>query len=89
MIDGLINVPADVDVYSFNAAAGTEIWLDIDRTTMALDSVVELIDATGVVIARSDNSGAETANPALLVNGGLAGQSRQSAAEDIDVVPGQ
>ncbi len=62
-IDGLINVPADVDVYSFNAAAGTEIWLDIDRTTMALDSVVELIDATGVVIARSDNSARRRRTP--------------------------
>jgi hypothetical protein len=71
VIKGLLNVPADVDVYSFDAAGGTEIWLDIDHTTMALDSVVELIDAQGNVLARSVNSAAETANPALLYNGGL------------------
>lgn len=60
--------PGDVDVYSFNGQAGTEVWLDIDRTSLALDSVVELIDANGAVLARSDNSVAESANPSLLVS---------------------
>lgn len=46
----------DSDVYSFDATAGTEVWIDIDRTTFALDTVVELIDADGNVLARSDNS---------------------------------
>ncbi|HPZ82187.1 MAG TPA: PPC domain-containing protein, partial [Thermogutta sp.] len=46
----------DADVYSFDATAGTEIWLDIDRTTFALDTIIELIDADGNVLARSDNS---------------------------------
>ena len=48
--------PTDADVYTFNAPAGTEIWLDIDRTNHALDLVVELIKADGTVLARSDNS---------------------------------
>ncbi|MBN2294067.1 MAG: VCBS repeat-containing protein [Pirellulales bacterium] len=49
----------DVDVYSFKAEAGVEVWLDIDRTTMGLDTVIELVDANGNVFARSDNSEAE------------------------------
>jgi len=48
--------PGDVDVYSFHAPAGTEIWLDIDRTTHALDTVLELVNANGDVLARSDDS---------------------------------
>jgi len=46
----------DVDVYSFRGTAGTTVWLDIDRTTSSLDTVVELIDASGGVVARSDDS---------------------------------
>ena len=56
VINGYLNDPQDVDVYSFNAQPGTEVWFDIDRTTHALDVVVELVDALGRVIARSDNS---------------------------------
>jgi len=54
-VHGYINAdnPADVDVYSFTADAGTEIWIDIDRTGQALDAVVELLDAGGTVLARS------------------------------------
>ncbi|MHC4177578.1 MAG: zinc metalloprotease, partial [Planctomycetota bacterium] len=48
--------PGDVDVYSFKAEAGCEVWLDIDRTTHALDTVVELIDADGFILAASDDS---------------------------------
>ncbi len=57
----------DVDVYSFRAEAGTEIWVDIDQTSSTLDTVVELIASNGAVLAGSDNSVAETANPGLLV----------------------
>lgn len=31
----------DVDVYSFKADVGTEIWIDIDQTTYALDTMIE------------------------------------------------
>ncbi|MBM4088790.1 MAG: hypothetical protein FJ276_05075, partial [Planctomycetes bacterium] len=65
-LHALLNEPNDIDVYSFNATAGTEVWIDIDRTTNTLNSVVELLDSNGTVVARSDNSLAETANPNLL-----------------------
>lgn len=48
--------PGDVDVYQFDAPAGTEIWIDIDRTTFALNTIIDLIDADGNVLARSDDS---------------------------------
>lgn len=46
----------DMDVYSFSAAAGTEVFIDVDQTSMALDAILELIDATGTVLARSSDS---------------------------------
>ncbi len=65
-VHGVLNERNDIDVYSFEAAAGTEVWLDIDRTTNTLNSVIELIDSDGTVIARSDNSFDETQDPSLL-----------------------
>jgi VCBS repeat-containing protein len=50
------DAPTDVDVYSFSANTGTEVWLDIDRTSSALDTMVELIDSNGTVVARSLNN---------------------------------
>ncbi len=49
------DTPADVDTYSFKADAGTEVWIDLDRTSSHLDSVLELVLSTGAVIATSDN----------------------------------
>jgi hypothetical protein len=46
----------DVDVYSFTADAGTEVWFDIDRTAGSLDTVLELVRADGLVLARSINN---------------------------------
>ncbi len=60
-IHGFLNQGTDVDVYSFEANAGTLVWIDIDRTTAGLDTVVELVNASGSVLARSDNSAAEAA----------------------------
>ncbi len=54
-LEGVIDSPSDVDVYSFSGVAGSQVWLDIDRTTFALDSVVELLDSTGTVLAQSDS----------------------------------
>ena len=51
-----VDNPADVDVYSFSGVAGTEVFLDIDQTSASLDSVLELVDATGTVLARSTNA---------------------------------
>ena len=67
-VKGLLSDPADIDTYTFNATAGTEIWLDIDRSTHSVDTVIELIDADNRVLARTINSADEQATPALLFN---------------------
>tara|TARA_R110002049_G_scaffold2750_10_gene22411 strand:+ start:25159 stop:41367 length:16209 start_codon:yes stop_codon:yes gene_type:complete len=56
IVDGAITTKDDIDVYSFVAESGTEVWLDIDRTGNSLDSVIELIDANGQVLAASNDS---------------------------------
>ncbi|HVX61504.1 MAG TPA: hypothetical protein VHC19_12905, partial [Pirellulales bacterium] len=63
----------DVDVYTFKATQGTQVWLNLTNTSSALDAVLELVDAQGNVLARSDNSGAEqvnAGNPVALGGGG-------------------
>ncbi len=56
----------DADTYSFQGTAGSLVWFDIDRTAPGLDTIVELIDANGAVIAQSNNSQLEQADPSLL-----------------------
>ena len=53
-IHGSINQPSDVDVYSFNATAGTEVWFQIGNSSPSLASVLELVNANGHVLASSD-----------------------------------
>ncbi len=65
-IHGAINAPGDVDVYSFTGIAGSEVWIDIDRTSYSLDTVVELISSTGTILALSDNSLDESTNSSLI-----------------------
>lgn len=65
-VHGFLSGAADVDTYSFTGAAGTPIWVDIDKTSVALDSVIELLDSEGNVLARSDDSFAEAADPSLI-----------------------
>src|SRR6185369_11951252 len=48
--------PADVDVYSFTADSGTEVWIDIDKSSFGLDSMIELVDANGNVFARATDT---------------------------------
>lgn len=67
-VQGQLGDAGDVDVYSFRAASGTEVWFDIDKTTHALDAVIELVDADNNVLARSVNSGDEQRDPGLLFN---------------------
>ncbi|WP_164101631.1 tandem-95 repeat protein [Candidatus Laterigemmans baculatus] len=62
-IEGHLSEPTDVDTYAFTGIAGTDVWIDIDRTTFSLDTVLELLDASGNVLATSDNSFAEVASP--------------------------
>ncbi|WP_164101630.1 tandem-95 repeat protein [Candidatus Laterigemmans baculatus] len=64
-VHGTIADPGDTDVYSFRGTAGTLVWIDLDRTGSGLDSVLELINSNGDVLARSDNSHAEDAAGAL------------------------
>ncbi len=66
-VRGVLSEPTDVDVYSFTAEAGTEVWLDVDHTTQSLDLMVELLNANGELLARSDNSNMETIDPSLIV----------------------
>ncbi|MGB8854157.1 MAG: fibronectin type III domain-containing protein [Pirellulales bacterium] len=49
----------DVDVYGFTATAGSMVWFDIDKTSPGLDSMIELLDASGTVLARSADSAVE------------------------------
>ncbi|MCC9599649.1 GEVED domain-containing protein [Stieleria sp. JC731] len=56
IVDGAITTRDDIDVYSFVAESGTEVWLDIDRTSTSLDTVIELIDINGNVLAASNDS---------------------------------
>ncbi|MFK7735351.1 MAG: hypothetical protein AB8B50_04935, partial [Pirellulaceae bacterium] len=64
---GTINNRDDIDVYSFEGTAGTQVWFDIDRTANSLDAVLELVDADGNIIAQSDNSLAESEGTLPLV----------------------
>ncbi|MFV1966411.1 MAG: hypothetical protein ACC628_13390 [Pirellulaceae bacterium] len=88
-IQGTLNAPEDVDMYSFTGAAGTEVWLDIDRTANRLDTVVELVDAAGRVLARSDDSAAEAADPDLLFSSSLIPEGSVNPLRKAGYDPGQ
>lgn len=64
-VHGNIDTPTDVDLYSFNVTAGSEVWINIDKTLLSLDTVVELVDASGKVLARSDNKVDEESDATL------------------------
>ena len=65
-VDGYLGGTTDIDAYSFTASPGTPVWIDLDSTSFTLDTVIEILDANGTVLARSDNSFDETmaTNPA-------------------------
>jgi hypothetical protein len=86
--------PGDVDVYSFTANPGTQVWVDTDFTSQRLDVMVELLDSAGNVLARSLNSQDESANPAAWLTSGLAGliasdTTGQYASDKTQIVNGQ
>ncbi len=54
----------DVDVYSFTGTAGSNVWLQMSQTASSLDSVVELVDANGAVLAQDDNAVQDNNSPA-------------------------
>ncbi len=61
-IHGKLSTSTDVDVYSFAATAGTDVWIDIDQSANTLDTIVELIGSDGSVLASSDSSLGDTAS---------------------------
>ncbi len=83
-VQGVLDSRTDVDTYSFKAQSGSEVWFDIDRSYSSLDSVVELVDIAGNVLARSDTSTNEEDQPSsIFVSAGLdeANPLRKSSAE--------
>jgi hypothetical protein len=80
-VEGAIASPFDVDFYSFTALGGTQIWLDVDRTNNSLDTVVEVLDSDGNVLARSNDSLVESNNPRLsLSQGGFSPEASRPVA---------
>jgi hypothetical protein len=71
VVEGVLSQDQDVDVYSFDASAGTEVWIDVDHTQNNLDLVLEVLDADGVVLARSDNSIEESQDPSKIFRSDL------------------
>jgi hypothetical protein len=67
---------SDADVYSFQVDAGTEVWIDVDRTRgAAVDVELELVQQNGTVLARSigANEAADLSGSAGLPLGPLLG----------------
>lgn len=64
-IHGAIAADRDVDLFSFEGAAGSMVWVDIDGTDPRLDTILELIDGAGRVLAVSQNSRQESSQGAL------------------------
>ena len=44
---------SDVDVFTFFGYPGSEAWIDVDKSSAGLDAMIELLDASGRVLARS------------------------------------
>ena len=71
------NNPSDQDVYSFQGTAGTQVWFQVMNTSPAIDSVLQLVDANGNVLATSNNSYAESTTPGLLASEQPSGSTLQ------------
>ncbi len=85
VVQGAVSTVADVDIYSFKAKSETEVWFDIDRTSQALDAVLELVDEFGNVLARSDNSADESAGADSLIGEGALPLQKTTPYEGIDL----
>ena len=87
ILTGSIASPGDLDVYRFVGTAGSTLWIDLDQTTATLDSVVELIDGNGQIIALSNNSidesvaGSVYFNPAFIPTGRVWPMDQQTFAK--------
>lgn len=67
-VRGTLSQNGDVDVFKFQANGQTEVYIDIDDTSFGLDTIVELIDSNGNILALSNSSYQEAIDPSLLVN---------------------
>ncbi|MEO1995557.1 MAG: hypothetical protein ABGZ17_09805, partial [Planctomycetaceae bacterium] len=77
-IHGSVDETDDADVYSVKAPTGTEVWLDVDRTTHALDTIIELLDGSGQIIARSIDATTWHSNPSLIPSHQVNGLEKSS-----------
>ena len=86
-LTGAIASPSDIDIYRFVGTAGTTVWFDMDQTSGSLDSVLELVDGNGQIIALSDNSidesssGGVFSNPAMIPLGRVNPLDQMAAAK--------
>ena len=55
-IRGVLSDANDQDVYSFVGTAGTQVWFDVDSTRFSLDTIIEVLNANGDLLVRSDDS---------------------------------
>ncbi|MEZ6124261.1 MAG: right-handed parallel beta-helix repeat-containing protein [Planctomycetaceae bacterium] len=63
---------SDADVYSFQVDAGTEVWIDVDRTRGAsVDLQLELVQQNGTVLATSTSDTGITGSAILPVGANL------------------
>ena len=85
-VAGYLSGTNDIDTYSFIGSPGSEVWVDVDRSTFTLDTVVELLDANGIVLARSNDSANETAEidptPVTVFDSNLEGVTTSLQASD-------
>ena len=56
VVHGVLSDANDQDVYSFVGTAGTQVWFDVDNTRFSLDSIIEVLNANGDLLVRSDDS---------------------------------
>ena len=83
IVNGAITTRDDLDVFSFVAESNTEVWIDIDRTGIQFDSVVELIDANGFTLAASNDSILAETNPNALFS---ASNLNPDAVQSLSVI---
>ena len=77
---------ADVDIYAFDGTAGSEVWIDVDKTSSSLDTMVELLDASGRVLARSADSQNDSDSVTGVTVTAAAGGLATVAGEEATVV---
>ncbi|MEL7336824.1 MAG: hypothetical protein AAFN70_11550, partial [Planctomycetota bacterium] len=53
---GQIAEPGDVDTFGFRGTGGDTVWIDLDRTASTLDTMLEIIDGQGRVLASNNDS---------------------------------